>query len=103
MNMEQVFEWAQVEVFGHRRHFGRIEEVERFGTKMLRIDVPTDDPTKFDTLLYGGASIFSIALCTEEIARAWADHCRPRPIARIEAPPAQNRDDDRYTNEGGPF
>lgn len=34
------WEWAIVEVFGHRRHAGRIREEERFGAKMLRIDVP---------------------------------------------------------------
>ena len=32
--------WAQVEIFGHRRHYGRISEVERFGAKLLRVDVP---------------------------------------------------------------
>jgi Protein of unknown function (DUF5131) len=34
-------EWALVEVFGHRKHYGRAREVERFGTKMLRVDVPS--------------------------------------------------------------
>lgn len=33
-------EYAIVEIFGHRRHAGRIQEVDRFGSKMLRIDVP---------------------------------------------------------------
>jgi hypothetical protein len=35
-----VFEWMLVEIFGHRTHWGRGIEVERFGAKMLRIDVP---------------------------------------------------------------
>ena len=34
------FEWAIVEVLGHRKHAGRVREEERFGAKMLRIDVP---------------------------------------------------------------
>lgn len=37
---EEGWEWAVVEVFGHRRHAGRTREEERFGAKMLRIDVP---------------------------------------------------------------
>ncbi|RWH31605.1 MAG: hypothetical protein E5X22_22805 [Mesorhizobium sp.] len=40
-NLPEGFEWAIVEIFGHRRHAGRAREEERFGAKMLRIDVPT--------------------------------------------------------------
>lgn len=75
-------EWCIVEIFGHRRHAGRGREEERFGSKMLRIDVPTvtvfervdpDAPaTKLDppkvewvTHYYGGASIFSFTLTDE--------------------------------------
>jgi len=54
-------EYAVVEVFGHRRHVGRIMEVERFGAKLLRIDVPTDGDFEkgYVTHLYGGTAIFS--------------------------------------------
>lgn len=58
-------EYSIVEIFGHRRHVGRILEVDRFGAKMLRIDVPKDG--KFDngyvTHFYGGSSIFSMTPC----------------------------------------
>ena len=56
------WEWAVVEVFGHRRHAGRTREEERFGTKLLRIDVPVKgDPEAhgWTTHYYGGSSIFS--------------------------------------------
>lgn len=55
-------EYAVVEIMGHRRHAGRILDVERFGTKFLRIDVPTEgDFAKGHTShFYGGASIFSV-------------------------------------------
>lgn len=62
------WEWAIVEIFGHRRHAGRIREEERFGAKMLRIDVPLkgDHATNgWDTHWYGGASIFSLTLTDE--------------------------------------
>lgn len=65
------WQWAAVEIFGHTRHAGRIREIEQFGLKMMRIDVPVDgDPIGkgWQTRFYGGASIFSITLCTQEAA-----------------------------------
>lgn len=65
------WEWAIVEIFGHRRHAGRIREEERFGAKMLRIDVPVKgDPEKngWETHWYGGSSIFSLTVTDEESA-----------------------------------
>ncbi|MCF1502951.1 hypothetical protein L0F51_04120 [Afifella sp. H1R] len=69
------FDWAIVEIFGHRRHAGKIREEERFGTKMLRIDVPkvnavygkadSETVTGWTTHYYGGASIFSLTLSDE--------------------------------------
>src|SRR5579862_6183288 len=58
-------EYAVVEVFGHRKHAGRIIEVERFGTKLLRIDIPKDGDFAlgFTTHFYGGPSIFSMTPC----------------------------------------
>lgn len=55
-------EYAIVEIFGHRRHAGRILEVDRFGAKMLRVDVPTegDFDKGYTSHFYGGGSIFSL-------------------------------------------
>jgi hypothetical protein len=78
---EEGFDWMMVEIFGHRTHYGRGKEVERFGSKMLRIDIPTVEWTKpeaegeqpkpvitgWTTLFYGGAAIFSNGLCDEGI------------------------------------
>jgi len=81
-------EWAKVEIFGHRQHVGRITEVERFGSKMLRIDEPTAaDPEVFTTHFYGGQSIFSITFVTEDAARDWASRYRrasPRPALTVD-------------------
>jgi hypothetical protein len=54
-------EYAIVEIFGHRRHVGRVLEVDRFGAKLLRIDVPNegDFAKGFVSHFYGGSSIFS--------------------------------------------
>lgn len=67
------WEFAVVEIFGHRRHAGRMREEERFGAKMLRIDIPTvskgeDGSLKADgwtSHYYGGSSIFSFSLTDE--------------------------------------
>ncbi len=97
--------WGLVEIFGHRKHYGRIKEVERFGTKMLRVDVPTataapllGEGETFETFLYGGNSIFSLTPMTEEAARKWAETERPKPyqpLGRLPAPNYDGDDDDR--------
>ncbi|MCC8949300.1 hypothetical protein H8A97_30415 [Bradyrhizobium sp. Arg62] len=72
------WEWAIVEIFGHRRHVGRSREEERFGAKMLRIDVPKLGPSKDDvtwsTHFYGGSSIFSYTLTDEKTVMRHAEH-----------------------------
>lgn len=86
--------WACVEIFGHRKHYGRIAEVDRFGTKMLRVDVPTQPPApliedeSFETFFYGGGAIFSVTPMTEEAARAWAERERPKPYRALDRLPA---------------
>jgi hypothetical protein len=71
------FEWAIVEIFGHRQHAGRTREEERFGAKMLRVDVPKLEwngeedgkrraaVTGWATHYYGGSAIFSFSLTDE--------------------------------------
>jgi hypothetical protein len=61
------WEWAFIEIMGHRSHWGRCIEVEKFGAKMIRVDVPiSGDPAKgWTTHLYGGPSIFSYSLTDE--------------------------------------
>ncbi len=71
--LDDGFEWAIVEIMGHRKCAGRVREEERFGAKMLRIDVPRLEaapiaeegkPIPFHVAgwvsqFYGGPSIFS--------------------------------------------
>ena len=71
------WEWAIVEIFGHRRHVGRAREEERFGAKMLRIDVPKIGPAKEDITwpshFYGGGSIFSYTVTDEKTVMNYAE------------------------------
>ncbi len=104
-------EWAIVEIMGHRKHAGLTFEVERFGTKMLRIDVPKDgDPGAhgWETVFYGGPSIFSFSLCSQETALAYnRPYRRPSvyqlepPDAETGIPPYDGDDDDDNDGDGG--
>lgn len=63
------WEWALVEIMGFRKHAGRCREVERFGAKLLRIDVPIKgDPVAngWETHFYSGASMFSYTPTDED-------------------------------------
>lgn len=110
------YEWAIVEIMGHRKHAGRVREEERFGAKMLRVDVPTVviDPAhtlgdlengkplysveKWTTHWYGGSSIFSFTLTDEEsVMRINRPYYSPQ---RYIAPP-HDPDSDEDDFEGG--
>lgn len=58
-------EYAVVELMGHVRHVGRLTEVERFGTKMGRVDVPKDGKFEdgFTSFFFSGASIYRVTPC----------------------------------------
>lgn len=72
-------DFAEVEVFGHRRHFGRITEVERFGAKFLHIEViGTKDALPIEQIEYAGTAIFSMRPLSEHKARMAAECDRPQ-------------------------
>jgi hypothetical protein len=72
--------WAMLELMGHRRRIGRVQEVEMYGGKMLRIDIPLEggDVTEF----YSCASIYALRPLGEEVARDTAKRYRrpARPV-----------------------
>jgi hypothetical protein len=68
---QDAWEWMIVEIMGHRKHVGRVREEERFGAKMMRIDVPNKgDPAGngWTTHYYSGPSIFSFSFTDEATA-----------------------------------
>lgn len=77
-------EWCIVELLGHVRIAGQVSEVERFGTKMGRIDIPKADG--FTTQYFSGTSVYRLTPTTEEIARAVAERSQPQPVHRWEIP-----------------
>lgn len=86
--------WAVVELFGHVRIAGRITEVEHFGGKMARLDVPDGDG--FVTEFFGHSAVFRIRPVTEDVARAVADANKPEPIRSWEMKPRQLHPPDGY-------
>lgn len=78
--------WAIVELMGHRKLAGYVQEVSQYGGAMLRIDIPGADGEPAATQFYGGASIYAITPTTEAIVQAMAERLRPRPVERWELP-----------------
>lgn len=60
-------DYAIVEVLGHRTIVGRVEEVERFGTKLMSIE-PLFQDQLLPAVLIGGSSIYQFTPCTAEVA-----------------------------------
>lgn len=82
-------EWVRFEVFGHRCHYGRLTEVERFGAKLARIEVYCVDGHFMAELTYSGAAIFSLSPVLEEVARKQTGtHGCTHASHRVVAPPA---------------
>ncbi|HEU4958969.1 MAG TPA: hypothetical protein VFT56_01060 [Sphingomonas sp.] len=98
--------WAILELMGHRRRAGFVEEVEIAGGKLLRVDIHGDDD-QVVTEFYGCSSIFSLRPVAEEIARDWAKGTDLRPVRPVEyrdrpqlPSPSSDSDDDE---DGRPF
>lgn len=83
--------WGILELMGHRRLAGYVQEAELAGHGLIRIDIPSDPPV---TQFYGAGSVYCLTPTTEEIARAVAATNRPEPVHRWELPPAHKDIDD---------
>ena len=76
--------WVLVELMGHRRRAGQVREVEQFGVRQLRVDIPVDTELGFVSEYYGGAAIYGVHPCTEDVASAYAKSIGdPRPVAPV--------------------
>lgn len=62
-------EYAIVEVLGHRTIIGRVEEVERFGAKLMRIE-PVFNGALLPAVMIGGSSIYQFTPCSAATALA---------------------------------
>jgi hypothetical protein len=62
-------EYAICEFFGHVTLVGRIEEVERFGAKMLALE-PLFNGEFLPVVFHGGAAIYRLTPCSAAVAFA---------------------------------
>ena len=80
--------WALLELMGHRRRVGQVREVEMFGGKLLRIDIPVIVEGKSDesvTEFYGCTSIYGLTPISEEVGRDFAKrNGDPRPVRPVD-------------------
>ena len=92
--------WAVVELFGHIRHAGRVQEDELFGQKMGRVDVPdAKDPNAWHaTHLFAGSAVFRFTPCSEEAARLQA--ARDQGVwTPLQLPPRREIDEDNAAED----
>jgi len=96
-------EWAIVEIFGHRRHAGQVHEVERFGAKMLRVDVTIrNERGELEVIaspIYGGAAIFSVTPATLERVLEENSYAAQRRRPVLLAPREENLDEESTGGE----
>jgi hypothetical protein len=83
-------QWAILELMGHRRLGGYVQEVNLFGVPLLRIDIPGEND-KWATQLYGAQAIYCLTPATEEAARAVAARNQPQPVNVFELPPPREK------------
>jgi hypothetical protein len=125
------WEWCFLEIMGHRSHWGRSREEERFGSKMIRIDVPSfrkpsselevagdassagirpaEVQIVWTTHYYGGASIFSYSLTDEATVMKRNKPYEPPSRISLPAPSSEDADepfhdpDDHNPDDDEPF
>lgn len=77
--------WAILELMGHRRLGGYVQEATVAGSGFLRIDVPGDGEP-IASQFYSPSSVYCLTPTTEEMARAVAKRNQPEPVQRWELP-----------------
>lgn len=82
---EQPFaEWCIVELLGHRRLAGYLQEVQLAGAGFLRLDIPEADGDPGRTQYIAPGSVYALHPVSEATARAAARQWRPEPVSRWE-------------------
>jgi hypothetical protein len=70
--------WAILELLGHRRLGGFLQEQEIAGAGLLRIDIPAQTGTI--TQFYSPQALYAITPCSEDVARQIAAEM-PQPVS----------------------
>jgi hypothetical protein len=105
--------WAIVEQMGFKKRIGKISEVEMYGAKMLRIDLPVFDPAPLPfpgaipiildwvSEFAGGPSIYNITPVSDEVGINLAhERGDPRPVRPVDYRLEHKRDSDERIPDG---
>ena len=79
-NTDKLRTHAVIELMGHQRIAGWVEEIEIAGAGFLRVDVPATTQGPGFTRLVSPKSVYAITPCVEETALRVAEHCRAAPF-----------------------
>jgi hypothetical protein len=76
--------WCIVELLGHRRLAGFVQEVQVAGAGFLRLDIPATEGHEAQTQIISPGSVYALHPVNEVTARAVAASFRPEPVHRWE-------------------
>lgn len=95
---EGMFEgWVIIELMGHRKLGGYLQEETICGKAMARLDVVNTEGTPIATQFYNPDSIYCITPTTQDVATAYGANHKPEPVTRWELPAAKvNPDNNAY-------
>ena len=86
MATEQFQEWVMLELMGHRRLFGLLQETDMPGS-LYRIDIYVGDAEDPDiTQFYSVDAVYCITPMSENLVRQMAAKSQVRPVAVYELP-----------------
>lgn len=88
ITVNQSFEsWAIIELLGHQKYAGKVDEVEIAGSKMIRITVPAIKNNgglpEFQKIV-GTSTVYAITPVGEDYAKEMAEQLRKHPIEGYE-------------------
>jgi len=92
-------EWVIIELLGHRRLAGYLQEVQLAGAGFLRLDIPPAGTDPARTQYIAPGSVYAIHPTTETTARAAAQSWRPEPVSRWEIRALEKADDDAWRDD----
>ena len=80
MQQEKFDIWCLVELFGHSRIAGRVQEKTIGGAAFLQIDVPETDHNPAFTRILNPSAVYALNPVTEDVARHYANNLNSQPI-----------------------
>jgi hypothetical protein len=102
---QQVIGWAILELMGHRKVAGYVQEVEIAGRGLLRVDVPEAGGIQPATHYFAPDALYCLTPTIEEMVRRVATAIQPLPVNRWELQRQQAQigpgDDEEAGVDGG--